>query len=118
MSGATSKRLPISRFTPSAPNQGMIARSRLAERLQGRFDQRLTTITGAAGFGKSTLVAQAVRNNILDPWGADVFLGAIAPDNDAGSLLSGLASGLRIAASDDPRVAFDTVVGCALCSGC
>jgi DNA-binding SARP family transcriptional activator len=64
--------------------------------LAARFDHRLTTMTGAAGFGKTTALALAVENNHLDPFGRDVWLGATLADNDADHLIAGFAHALDI----------------------
>ncbi|MFK7919715.1 MAG: BTAD domain-containing putative transcriptional regulator [Ilumatobacter sp.] len=51
-----------------------VVRSRLIERLDDRWNCRLTLIEAPGGFGKSTAIAQAVRDNDEDPSGVDVFV--------------------------------------------
>src|SRR4051812_14209487 len=50
-----------------------IVRSRLLDRLAARWNRPVTVIQAGAGFGKSTLLAQAVRANTLAPVGIDVW---------------------------------------------
>lgn len=68
----------------------MVERPRLTSALADRFDVRLTTITAAAGFGKTTALAQARHSNELDPRGDDLWLGADEADADPTNLLDGL----------------------------
>jgi ATP/maltotriose-dependent transcriptional regulator MalT len=84
----------------------VVARTRLTGLLNGRFTHRVTTVTGAAGFGKTTAMALAIENNRLDPVGCDVWLAlmpnaTVASDNErAGRLFVAAldASGDRSAA--------------------
>ncbi len=69
--------------------------------LAGRFEHRLTTVIAPAGSGKTTALAQAVRSNMLDPVGADLWLGASSLDADPATLLSGLLQACGKQASGD-----------------
>lgn len=53
-----------------APRRSVVVRRRLIDRLQRRFDVRLTLLTGGAGSGKTTLLSQAMsaEGNHLDVW--------------------------------------------------
>lgn len=85
------------RFEPVATRpERALARPRLTALLNGRFDHRLTLVTGAAGYGKTTALALAIANNRLDPIGRDVFLGATESDADPDHLLAGLAASLGV----------------------
>jgi LuxR family maltose regulon positive regulatory protein len=64
--------------------------------LNGRFTHRVTTVTGAAGFGKTTAMALAVENNRLDPVGRDVWLALTPNATSALGLINGLAAALDI----------------------
>ncbi|MFK7894699.1 MAG: BTAD domain-containing putative transcriptional regulator [Myxococcota bacterium] len=50
-----------------------ILRPRLLARLAERFNHRLTTIEAGAGFGKTTLLEQAIAENQLQPSGRDLL---------------------------------------------
>lgn len=53
-----------------APRRSVVERQRLIDRLQRRFDVRLTLLTGGAGCGKTTLLAQAMstEGHHVDVW--------------------------------------------------
>jgi DNA-binding SARP family transcriptional activator len=69
-------------------------RQRLLTTLLGRFERRLLTIVAPAGFGKTTLLAQAVGENALLPRGIDVWLSCEPADADGPSLLAGIGAAL------------------------
>ena len=52
-----------------------LERRRLLDRLEARWQHPVTVVVAGAGFGKSTLLAQAVRANALEPKGIDVWHG-------------------------------------------
>ncbi len=52
---------------------GQLVRYRLTGRLAARWDQSVLTLRGGPGFGKTTALAQAVRQHALDPCGVDVW---------------------------------------------
>jgi DNA-binding SARP family transcriptional activator len=85
-------RNPLPAFRHEAPDlePATVERSRLLARLAGRFDRRLTVLTAGAGFGKTTLLADAVVRNAGSPAGADVWLRLEAADQDPVHLLAGL----------------------------
>ncbi|MCP3936697.1 MAG: AAA family ATPase [Actinomycetia bacterium] len=98
------------RFVPGASSRLLVNRARIVGRLRDRFENRLTLLTGPAGAGKSTSLMLAMENNRLDPWGDDVFLGALEADRDPASLLSGLLAALKAPQPDELEVAFSAVV--------
>jgi LuxR family maltose regulon positive regulatory protein len=71
-------------------------RQRLLTTLLGRFERRLMTIVAPAGFGKTTLLAQAVGENALLPRGIDVWLSCEPADADGSSLLAGIGAALGL----------------------
>ncbi len=79
----------------------VVPRSRLTQLLNGRFTHRVTTVVGAAGYGKTTALALAVENNRLDPIGRDVWVSAVAADAEPGHLMNGIASALDVAPTGD-----------------
>lgn len=72
----------------------MLLRPRLAAVVHGRWGRRLTGIIAGPGFGKSTLVAQAVAENRIDPSGRDLWLRCGPQDTDATVLGRALCAGL------------------------
>jgi ATP/maltotriose-dependent transcriptional regulator MalT/DNA-binding SARP family transcriptional activator len=66
-----------------------------------RWDRRVTVLSAGPGFGKSSLLVQAIDENALAPRGDDHWLGCDAGDSDHRMLADGLASALR---TDVPRV--------------
>ncbi|MFK8025959.1 MAG: BTAD domain-containing putative transcriptional regulator [Ilumatobacter sp.] len=70
-------------------------------KLIGRFEHRVTTVTGAAGAGKSTALAAAVASNRLDPAGRDVWV-AVPTSGITGVQLTGaIASALDVPGTSD-----------------
>lgn len=83
------------RFAPPLRTaETAIDRPRLLDALDGRFERRLTCLRGGAGFGKTTLLCQAIASNLEDPIGIDVWLGCDAADDRASSLAAGLLTAL------------------------
>jgi DNA-binding SARP family transcriptional activator len=74
----------------------------LLRALLQRFDVPVVCIEAGAGFGKSTLLVQAARENSLAPRGRDAWLTCEPPDASATSLLSGIVATLGGAV--DPEV--------------
>ena len=85
-----------SRHEPTRPSPNALLRGRLVRVLRERFDRRLTVIEAGAGFGKSTLLSQAVHENRIERVGVDLMLRVIEPDRDPASLLEGLAGAAGI----------------------
>jgi ATP/maltotriose-dependent transcriptional regulator MalT len=92
------------RLSPPEPNRALVLRPRLLEVLGGRFERRLTVLVGGAGFGKTSLLVQALDQNGLDPQGQDVWLGCTSGDGSAPALSAGLLAALgasvEVAAGD------------------
>ncbi len=68
------------------PVPGELIRSRLVAQLAGRWDVAVTTVVAAAGFGKTTALAQAVRHNRAHPRGVDAWISCEPGDEDADRL--------------------------------
>ena len=82
---------------PWAPRPGLaIRRPRVVSLLRGRFDHRLTTVTGPGGAGKTTSLALAMEENRIDPFGIDLWYAASRHDEHPNHLVAGL---LRTAGS-------------------
>jgi ATP/maltotriose-dependent transcriptional regulator MalT len=82
------------RYAPPRPGRPLVRRSDLLHRLQGRWDRPVTVIAAGAGFGKSSLLAQALDENALAPRGDDCWLGCGPGDDDPRRLAGGLATAL------------------------
>ncbi len=52
----------------------MLARPRLLELMRGRFEVGVVALVAGAGFGKTTLLRQAMADNVASPRGIDVSL--------------------------------------------
>lgn len=98
----------------AAPRAATVFRRRLLERLDARFEARVTTIVGGAGSGKTTLLAHALR---IDGPRVDVWYPCSSRDRDSDRLLTELV-GLTADALDehhpddiiDPTVALGELV--------
>jgi DNA-binding SARP family transcriptional activator len=71
-----------------------VVRSRLLGDVGHRFQVPLTVIVAGAGFGKSTLLAQAIRANQADPRGIDAWLSCEPADCDSGHLAAAIVTAL------------------------
>src|SRR6476659_5221537 len=56
---------------PPPPIAYELARPHLVERLAARWDKSLTLVVAGPGFGKSTVLAQAMRVHALEPFGIE-----------------------------------------------
>jgi DNA-binding SARP family transcriptional activator len=73
-----------------------VNRPRLLDRLRGRWQHPVTVVQAGAGFGKSTLIAQAVRANAAHPDGIDVWHTCTPSDVDSDALGRALLEELGI----------------------
>lgn len=108
---ATASRAGV-RLAPPDPGQALLLRPRLLARLQARFRARLTTVVAGPGFGKTSLLAQAVAENRLAPQGRDIWLTCREDDAAASSLAHGLFTAFQLpgASSWEPGVVTDRIV--------
>ncbi len=99
------------RYAPPLTGRDLILRPRLLDPLHTRFERPLTAVVAAAGFGKTTLLAQAVQENALSPLGDDAWLTCQRDDAALSFLASGAIAALGVSAPtpDDPRAAAVTV---------
>ena len=95
------------RYSPPLTGRGLILRPRLLARLHTRFERPLTAVVAAAGFGKTTLLGQAVQENALSPLGEDHWLTCQPDDAALSFLVSGTFAtlGARAPVPEDPRAA-------------
>src|SRR5688572_30259016 len=82
------------RRSPDPPPalRGELVRWRLLEDVNRRFQVPLTLVVAGAGFGKSTLLAQAIRANHADPRGIDVWISCEPADCDAEHLAAAVVA--------------------------
>lgn len=71
-------------------------RAALIGTLLERFERRVVVVEAGPGFGKSTLLAQAVAENQLAPRGHDVWLTCVPDDGDSDHFAEGVATALGI----------------------
>ena len=67
---------------PPVAIAGEVSRGRLLSVLAGRFERPVTTVIAGAGFGKTTLLAQAMRQNLAAPVGIDAWVSCQPDDED------------------------------------
>ena len=80
-----------------------LLRADLVQRLADRFERRLTVVRAGAGFGKSTLLAQARDEARIERLGDDVMVRLDDRDRDAPRLRRHLAAALDVT-GEDPTV--------------
>jgi LuxR family maltose regulon positive regulatory protein len=66
--------LPGTPAGPGLPQRPALLRPRLLAQLAGRFDHRVVLLTAGGGFGKTTLLGQALRANLVDLRGVDAWV--------------------------------------------
>ncbi len=71
-----------SAYKPPSTLTAEVVRTRLLPLLDARFDRSVTTVLAGAGFGKTTLLAQAFRRNLADPLGIDAWVSCQPDDQD------------------------------------
>jgi LuxR family maltose regulon positive regulatory protein len=99
------------RYAPPLAGRDLILRPRLLGRLRSRFERPLTAVVAAAGFGKTTLLTQAVQENALSPVGEDHWLTCQRDDAAVSFLASGTlaALGVAVPVPEGPRAAAEAV---------
>src|SRR3954451_22870488 len=95
------------RYMPPLAHPDLIGRPRLLDALRSLLQRPLTAVAAPAGFGKTTLLGQAVSENALSPSGEDRWLTCQRDDITLSFLASGAftAVGLSAPVPEDPRQA-------------
>ena len=94
------------RLAPPYPPGGSVARPRLIERLQHRWDRRLVTVVAGAGFGKTVLLSAVVGAKGALSAGRDVWLCCEPADEYSEHLIEGLLAAVGLA----PGAGLDAVL--------
>jgi ATP/maltotriose-dependent transcriptional regulator MalT len=81
----------------------MLVRRRLLERLRARWYVPVIVVSAPAGYGKTTLLSQAVAANAMAPLGVDCWLACEPDDATASSLGEGLSQAVGAAPSTAAR---------------
>lgn len=89
------------RFVPPEPRPDVLTRPRLLRSLAGRWQHRVTSLTGGPGLGKTILLAQAIAENRLAPRGEDVWIGVEPHDADADRLARVVATAIANGGADE-----------------
>ncbi|HMG41166.1 MAG TPA: BTAD domain-containing putative transcriptional regulator [Acidimicrobiales bacterium] len=82
------------RYEPPVGGRALLVRSRLLDGLRRRFTVPVVVVAAPAGFGKTTLLAQAWDDNRLAPVGDDVWVTCRPEDAAASSLVAGICRAL------------------------
>ena len=77
------------------PVSAELVRSGLVERLERRFASPVTTVIAGAGFGKSTVIAQAARRNVVAPLGIDAWVSCGQGHENADQLTRSILTALE-----------------------
>ena len=95
------------RHAPPLDDRGSIVRPRLLASLRTRFERPVTAVVAPAGFGKTTLLSQAISENALSPLGEDRWLTCQRDDAALSFLAAGAfaAVGLVSPVPEDPDAA-------------
>lgn len=96
---------------PPSSRREVLVRLRLLAVLRDRWERRVTEVVAGPGFGKTTLLAQALAENRLDPVGRDVWLGCGSIEPVASAVAAALCTGLGAAGPGvaDPRGLVDAI---------
>ena len=97
------------RFVPPTPRRTLVARERLVALLRERFSRRIVTVVAPAGFGKTTLLAQAIADNAGATGSVDVWFGCTSDDDAASTLTDGLCRAMGIEPQPSPVAAVEAL---------
>ncbi len=97
---------------PPAAVPDELVRAPLLDVVARRFDTAVTTVVAGAGFGKTTLLAQAVRTNLVSPRGVDAWVSCQPGDEDPATLAAVIATALDAEPGGGPplQVALGAIV--------
>lgn len=84
------------------PLDDEVRRQRLIDLLAGRWVAQVVLVEAPGGYGKSTAVAQAIRDNDTDPTGLDVYVRCPAAVRDVAGLAASIADALALESAGPP----------------
>ena len=76
----------------------------MLSRLDERWEHTVTVVCAGPGFGKTTMLAQAVRSNLLEPRGVDVWISCDASHQDAGRFAGAILHAIAPRSPDNTAV--------------
>lgn len=97
------------RFAPPTARRRLVPRPRLLALLRARFSRRVVAVVAPAGFGKTTLLAQAVAEADATRDRIDLWLSCTSDDEAASSLTDGLCRAAGVDPQPSPEAAVDAV---------
>ncbi len=97
------------RYAPPTPRRTLVARERLVALLRERFSRRVVTVVAPAGFGKTTLLAQAIADNAGSNASVDVWFSCTSDDDTASTLTDGLCRAMGMDAQASPVAAVEAL---------
>lgn len=97
------------RFVPPTPRRTLVARERLVALLRERFARRIVVVVAPAGFGKTTLLAQAIADKAGATGSVDVWFGCTPDDTAASTLTDGLCRAMGLEARPSPAAAVEAL---------
>jgi DNA-binding SARP family transcriptional activator len=97
------------RFVPPMPRRHLVERQRLVALLRERFSRRIVTVVAPAGFGKTTLLAQAIADNAGATASVDVWFGCSSDDDAASTLTDGLCRAMGVEPQPSPIAAVESL---------
>jgi len=98
---------------PPRPLDVELPRLRLLSRLDERWEHTVTVVCAGPGFGKTTMLAQAVRSNLLEPRGVDVWISCDASHQDAGRFAGAILHAIAPRSPDNTAVPVPVTPGVA-----
>jgi DNA-binding SARP family transcriptional activator len=98
------------RYEPPSPRRALVQRERLVAQLRERFARRVVVVVAPAGFGKTTLLSQAVADNVGGGSGnLDVWFSCVSDDDAASSLSDGLCRAMGVDPQPSPAASVDAL---------
>ncbi|MGB0112432.1 MAG: BTAD domain-containing putative transcriptional regulator [Ilumatobacteraceae bacterium] len=89
------------RFSAPAPQETWVPRPRLVRRLRRRFEVALTVVVAHAGYGKTSLLSQAVADAAADRSGVDLWVQCTPDDADPEVLVAAILTACGMQGTDD-----------------
>lgn len=97
------------RFVPPTPRRSLVRRQRLVALLRERFARRVVVVVAPAGFGKTTLLSQALADDPPTPDAVDIWFSCTSDDDAAATLAEGLCRAVGIDVQPTPAAAVDAL---------